>query len=337
MRKKNIYRRYALAGMTASCAISIGFLMQSSQATQAAHAPQGPATLHSPLQATTASLSSGSATPGSAAPRVLPFLPGEETRAAKLPDQPVVLLVSRDTPVADMPIEEATPTLSCDAELTAVPTAAAMVDLTLVAPCLTGERVTVHHDGLKFTEQVGEDGSLTVTVPALSEQAVFIMAFPSGAGAIANTTVNSLSFYNRVAVMWQGDAGLELHAREFSADYGTDGHVWRDAPRDMSAVLGGAGGFLMRLGRRDLPKAHIAEVYTFPSASAQTSGDILLSLEAEISSANCGRRIAAQSIELEDGIRPRTREIDLTMPDCDATGGFLVLKNLLEDLKIARN
>jgi hypothetical protein len=31
------------------------------------------------------------------------------------------------------------------------------------------------------------------------------------------------------------------------------------------------------------------------------------------------------------------RDLTLDIPTCDATGGFLVLKNLLQDLKIARN
>ena len=35
------------------------------------------------------------------------------------------------------------------------------------------------------------------------------------------------------------------------------------------------------------------------------------------------------------GYRLRFRELSLKMPDCGATGEFLVLDNLLEDLKIA--
>ena len=55
-----------------------------------------------------------------------------------LPAEPVILLVSRDLPVGALPQEEATPQLNCEAALTAEPTAAAMVNLTLTAPVLRG-------------------------------------------------------------------------------------------------------------------------------------------------------------------------------------------------------
>ena len=35
--------------------------------------------------------------------------------------------------------------------------------------------------------------------------------------------------------------------------------------------------------------------------------------------------------------RLRTQDLTLAMPDCQATGDFLVLNNLLENLKIAAN
>ena len=33
----------------------------------------------------------------------------------------------------------------------------------------------------------------------------------------------------------------------------------------------------------------------------------------------------------------QARELTLAMPDCDAAGDFLVLKNVFDDLNIARN
>ncbi|WP_204112543.1 hypothetical protein [Shimia biformata] len=335
---RSVVRRYALACMTGTCAIAIGFLMQSSEASQAAQAPEFPQSVAAPLQPQQVRLQVNpviqSADGQSVTP--LPYLPNEALREVDLPDQPIVLLVSRDAPVAEMPAEEATPMLSCDAQLTAEAGAAATVTLTLTAPCLTGERVTFHHEDLKFTHSVGADGSLTITVPALAENAVFIAAFPSGEGAVANAAMPSLSFYDRVVVQWQGDSGLELHALEFGADYGQDGHVWRAAPRDLTSVLGGHGGFMMTLGDPTVPEAQRAEVYTFPSGQARRSGDVSLSVEAEITADNCGKQYKARSIELLGGQAPRIREIDLAMPGCDGAGGFLVLQTLLEDLKIAQ-
>ena len=92
---------------------------------------------------------------------------------------------------------------------------------------------------------------------------------------------------------------------------------------------------MTRLGRSDTLEARIAEVYSFPSGTAGSAGDILLSVEAEINMANCDRMVEAQSLEIRDAENLRIRELELDMPSCDSLGDFLVLKNLIEDLKIA--
>lgn len=335
----NVYRRYALAGATFSTAISIGFLMQSSEPSYAAHPLTTSQATPISTDLTKASLPDGSGVLAEQdkIPSAIPIPPQDTTPQASLPAQPVILLVSGDVPVGAMPQEESAPLLNCEATLTAEPSAAAMVHLTLTALCLAGERVSIHHSGLKFTEIVGDDGNLNVTVPALSEKAVFIAAFSNGGGAVVQTNVDSLPFYDRVAVQWTGDTGMELHAREFGADYGSDGHVWRGVPRDVSAVAGGQGGFLTRLGNPVAAQPLLAEVYTFPSGTAQTQGTVLISVEAEITATNCNTDVSAQSIELLHDGELRMHDMEMSLPDCDATGEFLVLKNLLEDLTIASN
>ncbi len=338
-RKINVYRGYALAGATLSVAVSVGFLMQSSEPGYAAQALQSTAITPMPDMSTLARLPSGQTAKVTNVEDLstLPSPPQDISPKADLPTEPVILLVSRDLPVGALPQEEATPSLNCETALTAEPSAAAMVNLTLTAPCLIGERVMIHHSGLKFNEIVGQNGVLSLVVPALSEQAVFVVAFSNGDGAVARTEVSSLPFYDRVAVQWTGDSGLQLHALEFGADYGSDGHVWRDQPRDMSAVASGLGGFITRLGDQSAAEAAMAEVYTFPTMVAQSAGNVSISLEAEISNSNCTKDISAQSFELQQDGDLRVQEISMSLPDCDAAGEFLVLKNLLEDLTIARN
>lgn len=320
-------------------AISIGFLMQSSEPSYAAH-PQPKAKAVDVVNGTTPASLTGNVDAGPAlgdAPSAIPVPPQDAMGHKPLPTEPVVLLVSRDLPIGALPQEEYTPLLNCEPTLTAEPGAAAMVSLTLSASCLAGDRVTIHHSGLKFAEVVGDDGNLSVEVPALSEKAVFVVAFTNGDGAVVQTNVDSLPFYDRVAVQWKGSAGVELHAREFGSDYGTSGHVWRGVPRDISAVAGGEGGFLVQLGNPDVPEAMMAEVYTFPSGTSKAEGTVHLSLEAEVTEANCNKDVIAQTIELREDGELRVHEMEMSVPDCDASGEFLVLKNLLEDLTIASN
>lgn len=331
----NVYRRYALAGATISVAISIGFLMQSSEPGYAGQTVGKVKPGSVPVKVTQASLN-GSIETDDPTER-LPIPPQDKMGKVSLPEPQVVLLVSNDVPVGVLPKEESAPLLNCSVELTATPSAAAMVDLYLSATCLGGERVTFQHKGLKFTDTVGLDGDLRVTVPALSEKAIFVAAFGNGEGAIVQTEVGSLPFYDRVAVQWQGDRGLELHAREFGADYGTDGHVWREAPRDVTVVVDGTGGFLTRLGNPDIGNPLLAEVYTFPTGTATIGGTVEMSLEAEITDRNCGKEVKARSFELLNGSAPKVHDLEMSLPDCTAAGEFLVLKNLVEDLTIASN
>ena len=101
-----------------------------------------------------------------------------------------------------------------------------MVNLTLEASCLPRERVTVHHSGMVFSQTTDAAGGLDLTVPALAKDAVFILAFTNGDGAMAQTVVEEVDDYDRMVLQWRGDTGFQIHAREFGAEYGEDGHVW---------------------------------------------------------------------------------------------------------------
>ena len=224
---------------------------------------------------------------------------------------------------------------SCAVNLGGRATAGAMVYLQLSAPCNRAERVTIHHMGMMFTQTTTRTGHLSLRVPALDESAVFIASFASGAGATARIDVPSMPFYDRTVVQWRGAAGLHLHAREFTNAYFGEGHVWADARGDLALAARGEGGFLTRLGNPSIPGALMAEGYSFPSRTATRSGNVLLSVEAEVTPLNCSDPVEAQTIEVRKGSAARVRDLMLEMPSCETIGDFLVLKNLVEDLTIA--
>lgn len=333
---RNVYRRYSMACATLTIAIFIGFIMERTEASQVPVAAQSTAPV-SALPAINASLGGGVlSTPKRPTASGLPMMPSDHGAQVSLPGAPVLVAVAEDVPVGLIPQEEVVPAMSCDVSLLAEGAAGAMVRLVLSAPCHTGERVSVHHGDLKFTEMVGDDGFLDLMVPALSTNAVFAMLFANGDGATATVTVDSLMFYDRTVIRWSGESGVELHAREFGAQYGEAGHVWRGHARDISAMIGGVGGFLTPLGNPEIAEAARAEVYTFPSVTAAQSGSIALSVEAEITDRNCGRTIHVETGKIEAGKTVSSRHMQLEIPACDAVGQFLVLKNLVEDLTIAQ-
>lgn len=339
-------RLFVLAGGTLACALGIGYVMQRGQpvprhvaadapasviadpiAPALAAAPRRPA---QPVALDLERIALTSAQPETVLPPVLPQTP------APLPMELAALdaaVAQQGDPLPAAPQEPALPALGCDVTATAVPAPGAMVDFHVSAPCLGNARVVVHHHGMIFAAVTDQDGELEVAVPALAEHAVFIAAFDNGEGAVATARVGDIGDYDRIALQWSGDAGFQIHAREFGASYGDAGHVWSGAAPHGDD--GHASGRVLRLGVADTLSPLMAEVYTFPSGQADRSGEIALSVEAEVTRANCGRDISAQLLQRQGGDQLRTRELDLAVPGCGAVGDFLVLNNLLDDLKIA--
>lgn len=225
----------------------------------------------------------------------------------------------------------------CEISSNARPMAAAMVNLTLDAPCLPNERVTVHHNGMIFTQTTSSSGALNINVPALAETAVFVVAFGNGEGAVAQANVEDIGDFRRVVLQWKEDAGFQIHALEFGADYNTEGHVWSGKPRDIAAAITGEGGFITMNGDLSAAAPLVAEVYTLPAENTDRVGGVTLSVEVEVNPANCGQEIEARSLELAPNQSIRTRDLTLSVPDCDAVGSFLVLNNLITDVKVAGN
>ncbi|TDK44395.1 hypothetical protein [Antarcticimicrobium luteum] len=342
-------RLIGMAGGTLACALGIGYVMQRGQ--------PAPPPIASPAPV--------SARDTPAAPRVEPPRPAPvrvRVAEAGAPDEALDikkitltsaaaegdgdglsrLPVTKTLPelsaapgavLPGTPEDPEMPALGCDVMARAVPGPMAMVDFSVSAPCLGNSRLVVHHSGMTFSAVTDADGDLNVTIPALAERAVFIAAFDNGEGAVATTRLADIADYDRVVLQWQGRAGFQIHAREFGASYGDPGHVWSGATPPAEPEH--ATGSVIRLGTQDALSPLLAEVYTFPARTADRSGTIALSVETEVTQDNCGRDISAQLLQRQGEDRVRTRQLDLAVPDCSATGDFLVLNNLLDDLKIA--
>lgn len=224
----------------------------------------------------------------------------------------------------------------CPMEAEAHPQAAAMIAFSLNAPCHAGSAVTVRHEDLAFSTVLSDSGTLTEEIPALAADAEVEVLFATGETVATRTEIDSLPLYNRVVVQWRGAMGLQIHAREFGAGYGDEGHVWAGAKRELSALADGHGGHLTHLGDSSLVGAQLAEVYTFPSAMTKMSGAVDLTIETEVTAANCEQDVLAHTFQFSAGRKISSREVTLAMPACDAIGSFLVLNNLLEDLTVAK-
>ncbi len=329
MRKKEI-----ITGVGAlACAIGIGFVMQSSETASERYGNK----------AEPAAPADYPVLKGASADNVLLDVQEITLTSAEFetdlslpaPDVEVTKASAPQSVLPEQSVPETAVAPACDVIATARSVAAAMVDLSLEASCLRNERVTVHHNGMIFTETTSDEGTLNLKVPALAVEAVFIFAFTNGEGAVAQATVEELADYDRAVLQWKGNTGFQIHAREFDADYGSAGHLWEGAPGEISDAVARVSGVLTRHGARDAAEPLLAEVYSFPKTGHDRSGTIALSVETEITEANCGLEIEAQSLELGSDGLVKTQNLSLPVPECDAQGSFLVLNNLLQDLKVA--
>jgi len=323
---------------TLAIAVGIGFVMQSSETAQERYGAQARPTSEIVSGPSEIALNSAGSADIMLQVQGIELTSGNETKDTAVPQTDVPVQRASFT-VEDMPPEPEVVPLSPACEITAqaTPIAGAMVQISMDAPCAPNERLTVHHNGMMFTYATDDSGNASMTVPALAEQAIFIMAFSSGDGAVAQATVADIAEYDRVVLQWRGNAGFELHAREFGAEYGQPGHMWSGVASDVDGFASGKNGLITRLGDTLSADPQMAEVYTFPRSMSARPGIIDMSVEAEVTADNCGLEIEAQSLEMMGEGALKTRNLTLSVPECDAVGSFLVLNNLVADLKVASN
>ena len=349
-------RQLATAGATFAIALSIGFAMQYGDAVAdrwgadtpvtGPEARIDPETVAIPVAANVA-VSTTLAMPSVVLPRFEQVgytgdLSDIETPAISVPSAndvagvtPIAseMAITPEIEIAPLPEIAAEP--ACESVMTATPTDLAMVDLMLTNGCRPNAVVAIHHQGMMFNALTDAEGKVAVTVPALATEAFFIAAFDDGEGAVAITGVPSLEMYDRAVLQWQGEDDVQLHAFEFGAAYGDEGHIWAASTADPLTAAAGLGGFLTTLGIPDLSDGLMAEIYTFPTGMALRDGAVEISVEAEVTKRNCGRLVEAQSIQLVPGSEAAATDLTMTMPGCEAVGEYLVLKNMFQDLTLA--
>ncbi|WP_420004569.1 hypothetical protein [Arenibacterium sp. LLYu02] len=232
---------------------------------------------------------------------------------------------------ATVPLTQPTTSASCAQTLTVTARPGAMLGVDVLAPCHAGERFSLHHGGIIITETIGAQGTFAMEIPALAYRSIVIVDFATGADLDGYAVVPDVDTVDRIVLQWQGELGFELHALEFGATYGEPGHVWGQSAPELGV------GQMTILGDRSQLAPSLVEVYSIPRSKMMgAASPVEISIEAEITSANCDRHLDAQLIEHREG-HLQTRDLTIEMPDCSAAGDFLVLNNLVESLKIATN
>lgn len=259
--------------------------------------------------------------------------------ARQFEDEPKVFITAvGDEVAAPAPLIDAALASRADCNVTMSVSAMplAMLQVVVMAPCHPNSSFVVHHQGMQFTVLTDMKGQALFQSPALAHDAFVIVAFEDGLGAAAQATVSDLADFDRAVLQWQGKSDLQLHALEFGATYNEPGHIWQAAAGGTHLLNDGEGGYLMRLGAEVADDPLLAEVYTFPSGKVSRDGNVILNAEVAVTQANCGRELVAQSIQFSPTLGQSAVDLIMTMPDCDAIGELLVLKNMFQDLTLAQ-
>lgn len=265
---------------------------------------------------------------------VTPALPEPAPRAVTATDPVAPKLtveVRKADPAPAVAEEPAASANACDVTLDLMAEPNAMIGITLIAPCNPNQRVVLRQGGLAVTGRTTSTGALFTALPAFETQAVVEASFADGSSVGAEIAVPDLATLRRFGVQWQADDAFQVHAFEGGASYGKPGHVSAADPQRPAPGLTANGGFLNLLGDASTENPLLAEVYTFPADPA-AKPDVVV--EAAVTDKTCGRELLAETLTSTGGSVFVT-DLTLAMPDCDAVGDYLVLKNLVLDLNMA--
>lgn len=296
----------AVAAMgTFSVALGIGFIMQYDDAAASRFDNDNDGHGHSHPSEAAQSVQTGSVFPQMMTPDDTdPVISPNTISLASLSEAPI------DTQLDIGQLSVPTPG-SCAVRASAAPTSDAMVVLTVSSACNVGSSFVIHHQGMMFSEMVGENGITTVTVPALSENASFFVSFPDGRDAAVTIPVPEVSDFERVVLQWEGPSSLAI------------------ASDDQDAL-----GYSSILGNDIAGNGLFAHVYSYPTGKINASEPVGIHVRAGVTDAHCGGVLTAQSLQFlpEDGLT--TKDIRVTLPTCDELGTFLELKKIYQDLTL---
>ncbi len=338
-------RRLFTAGSTLLVAAAVGHLVQNSDAYFGDDAVSKQGVIKTSAASVTPPLPVLSAkaevtTPVTASPVSfqVPTDPPENVHVAPAMDAQVPARVDETfTVVTPDPLQLNEYGLECVSDLALTVLPAGMVELDVTASCKPNMQVVITHEGLSVSEKIDATGRLKVEIPALVRTGGYVVAFGDGTELSESAIVPEAENFQRVALMWRDKNAMQLHVYEFGAGHGSRGHIWAEQPGVALPITEAKHGFLTQLGNQGVPGARLAEVYSFPTSSHQDPGVIRVNVQAEVTAENCGRQIQAETLQESFGGRMQTASLTLYVPQCDAVGEFLVLKNLLRDMKIAQN
>ena len=202
-------------------------------------------------------------------------------------------------------------------QLATKPQPAGRIEVNVQAPCLAGRSVTFTYAGHEFIRTAGADGVLAFTLDLFEGAQPFTLRLDDGTTSDIDLSAVDLTGISKVAVLWSVPVNLDLHALEYLAPRGGEGHVWAKAPSSLEAATkasreGSRGRGFISMDDAGAGNGVHAEVYTFLHNKSQRHGAITLLIDYETrgdvpGGEHCGDGKLAQVEALVVRLRPGGR------------------------------
>ena len=152
------------------------------------------------------------------------------------------------------------------------------MQIAVVSPCRSGEKVTIQYGPFSFIRELDSNGRLGFTLDLfLGTSAAAHVNFADESEQSFGLSSSDLRQVTKIAVAWKGPINLDLHAFEYLARPGGRGHIWSGTPSsaenaEAEARGGRQGrGFMSSLADAGTSGDKV-EVYTFWNVPEQEPG-----------------------------------------------------------------
>ncbi len=237
------------------------------------------------------------------------------------------------------------------ADITTKPLPAGQMQLDLSSRCRADQRVILSYANVNFIRKLDSAGTLDFILDCFAGADTQLkITFADATSKVVAVVAQDLDAVTKIALIWQANINLDLHAYEYAAKHRARGHVWAkasntlEASRSQTKISSRGRGFLSMIDTGAAGGDHV-EVYTFWHKRDQKFGLVMTAVDYETRGNNpqgetCGKgehaQVAYQSITRTRQGQVSTEQGTIASMNCGAKLSLLTryIRAAVRDLRI---
>ncbi|MGH1350104.1 MAG: hypothetical protein ACRBBN_04750 [Methyloligellaceae bacterium] len=180
------------------------------------------------------------------------------------------------------------------------PAPAGQTGISIKGRCQKNQTVNIEYAGVTLNKKLDRNGDLNFALDCFAgDKSPITFTFENKQKVVRKPVALDLDKITKVAVIWKGSANLNLHAFEYMAAAGQEGHIWENNPSSFKKAkyktrqTGKGHGFISSAEKYGSGDQKV-EVYTFYNATDQKYGVVQLALDYQLKHNNL-HQITCQS------------------------------------------